>query len=106
DPGRQSTYAWHQIREWGERVGAEVMPVHPRRDSVDGVTTHPDLQSIDSHLDVVAILHAGPEEVVAEAGRLGAGFVIVFAAGYAETGDEGVGRQAELLAGLTASDTR
>lgn len=106
DDGRQSTHAWRQLSDWGRRVGAEVVPVHPTRPSVDGIETVGSLSDIDGDIDVVAILHAGPEAGVAEAAGLGVGFVIVFAAGYAETGPDGAAAEQRLVDAVGDTSTR
>lgn len=106
DEGRQSTYAWHQIRDWGIRHGASVVPVHPGRTSVDGIATVSSLAELDGPVDVVASLVSDPLPVARQAATNGAGFLVVFAAGFAETGTDGRIRQDELRDALAGSSTR
>ena len=106
DDGRQSTYAWRQIRDWGIRHGAMVVPIHPNREAVDGIPTSPSLAELDHRVDVVASLVSDPLPVARQAAANGAAFLVVFAAGFAETGDEGRVRQEELTSALAGSPTR
>ncbi len=82
-----------------------VYAVNPGRASVHGVPSFASLADLPEAVDAVVV--AVPAErvaaVVDEAGALGCGGAVVFAAGFAETRD-GAGRQAELVAAARAHD--
>ena len=73
------------------RLGFEgaVWGVNPRRSSVHGFPCFPSLADLPSAPDavVVAIPAAGVPAVIEEAGAIGAGGAVVYAAGFAEAGD-------------------
>jgi acyl-CoA synthetase (NDP forming) len=74
-----------------ERLGfeGEVWGVNPRRSSVHGRPCFPSLADVPAVPDavVVAIPAAGVPAVVEEAGSIGAGGAVVYAAGFGETPD-------------------
>ncbi|MCU1354385.1 MAG: pimeloyl-CoA synthetase [Acidimicrobiales bacterium] len=105
-PGTGPTSSWRQLQAWGERVGAQVHPVNPKRASVDGVACVDRLSDLDCPIDVVAVLVADAADVVAEAVECGASFAVVFSAGYAEVGDEGRRAQEQLARLIEGSDLR
>ena len=104
--GRQTTFAWRQLARWGSRTGAQVTPVHPTRESVDGVRTVTSLENLDHIPDVVAVLISDPLAAVQSAVEIGAKYVVVFAAGFSESGDAGKARQRALLDAIKGSETR
>ena len=104
--GRQTTFAWRQLARWGSRTGAQVTPVHPTRESVDGVRTVTSLENLDHIPDVVAVLISDPLAAVQSAVAIGAKYVVVFAAGFSESGDAGKARQRALLDAIKGSETR
>lgn len=72
--------------------------VNPKRTEIDG---HPCVASVDDlpfgvDCAVLAIPKAGVLEAVRACGRRGVGGVIIFSAGFAESGEQGVAEQAEL----------
>ncbi|RBQ16168.1 hypothetical protein DP939_31610 [Spongiactinospora rosea] len=74
--------------------------VHPTHREVDGVPAYPSLADLPEAPDAVAAAvpaHAVPG-VVAEAAELGAGGMVVYAAGFAEQDAAGRARQAEITA--------
>ncbi len=97
-PGRPATGNWRMLRRWAQSVDAELYPVNPNRDKVDEIACHPSLDALPGPVDVVAVLAPDPQESIRAAGRNGAGFVVVFGAGYAETGADGRAAQEELAA--------
>jgi acetyl-CoA synthetase len=65
-----------------------VYAVHPERDTVHGVECHPSLADLPESPDALAVAIPARDVagVVEEAGRLGCGGAVVFAAGFAEGG--------------------
>jgi acyl-CoA synthetase (NDP forming) len=97
---------WKKIRTWAEATGAEVLPVNPHRATVDGTPCVPSLAELGAGLDVVAILNADVEAVLDEAVARRAAFVVVFAAGFSETGAVGARRERGLVERLVGHRTR
>ncbi len=91
---------------FGERVlnnletfGGRIHLVNAKYPELSGRPCHPSLTALPESPDcvVVCVPREGAEEVVAEAGQVKAGGVILFASGYAETGKpERVAQQATL----------
>jgi len=76
-----------------------VYPVNRTANAVHGVTAYPDLSSCPDVPDLVVVCVPAPEvtAVVDAAGELGVRAVAVLSAGFAETGEAGTQRQAELM---------
>jgi acyl-CoA synthetase (NDP forming) len=75
-----------------------VYAVHPKHDQVVGFPCYPDLKSLPSPVDSVAVL-LGADKALAilkEAAEIGAPAAWVLASGFGEAGPEGQARQAEL----------
>jgi len=84
------------IRRIGYR--GRVYPVHPRHDSVHGLTCYPSLAALPEAVDA-AVLATRAEAVpaaLAEAGERGVRAAVSFAMGFAEAGAEGERRQREV----------
>jgi acyl-CoA synthetase (NDP forming) len=101
--GRPTTLYWRMLRGWGDRVGAEVVPVNPNRPAVDGVPCAATLDDVAGEIDVVAVLVGDALAGVRAAAGRGARFAVVFSAGFAETGAAGRAAQEELVAAARAS---
>ena len=88
--------------------GAPVWGVNPKMPDVAGVEVFPSIRSLPSPPDVVvcAAPAAATIDVVAEAGEVGAGVVIIFAGGFAEVGEDGRRLQERLAATASASGVR
>lgn len=76
-----------------------VYPVNPSAESVQGVVAYPDLTSCPAVPDLVVVCVPADlvTEVVDEAGTLGVRAAVVITAGFAELGERGTQRQADLL---------
>jgi acyl-CoA synthetase (NDP forming) len=85
-----------------------LFPVHPRNESVLGIPCHASLTEIGRPVSLVIIAtSAGTvENIVREAGGIGAEAAIVLADGYAEQGREGRERQASLVRTAEESGVR
>lgn len=96
---------WLQVRERLGALGADVIPVHPKKDEIHGVRAYPSIADLPADPDVVVVLVRDPLPTVEAAVARGAGFVIVFSAGFAELGtaegDAAEARLRELAAGAT-----
>ncbi len=105
-PGRPTTLNWRMVKRWAERCGASIFPVNPKRETVDDLACVASLDDLDRPIDVVILLISDVVSGLEAAARIDAGFVIVFAAGFAEMGEDGAAAQAALLALLDGSNTR
>jgi acyl-CoA synthetase (NDP forming) len=75
-----------------------VYPVNPRADTIEGVRCYPSVEALPAAPDVGLVL-VGPDRVadaIRELARIGTASAIVLAGGYAEVGEAGARRQAEL----------
>lgn len=103
-PGSQSALNYRMIRGWSDPLGRRVVPVNPNRESVDGERCYPSLAAVPDDVDVAVVLTKNAGDAVRQAVEAEIPFVVVFTAGFAETGDEGAARQAEIEA-LVATGT-
>lgn len=76
-----------------------VLPVNPAADSIHGLPSHARLDALPDvpELVVVAIPAAEVNDVVDQAGDLGVRAVCILSAGFADAGEDGWRRQAELM---------
>jgi acyl-CoA synthetase (NDP forming) len=88
--------------------GGPVWGVNPRMPEVVGVEMFASMRSLPARPDVIvcAVPAAAVVDVVAEAGEVGAGVVIVFAGGFSEVGEDGSRLQERLVAAASASGVR
>ncbi len=81
----------------GDFAGA-VYPVNPGTDRVSGLTTYPDISAIPGPVDVAVVVT--PAHTVCDVARScaarGVAGLVVITAGFAETGEAGAQREAEL----------
>jgi acyl-CoA synthetase (NDP forming) len=88
-PGRPGTSGFRTLRAWAERHDAELFPVNPRYEQLDGLRCYATLDELPEGLDVVVVLIDNPSAVVEKAIKRQARFVLIFAAGFGELGEEG-----------------
>ncbi len=71
--------------------GGTVYPVNPKRSSVLGIHSHPDVGSIPEQVDLAVIVTPPPTvpDLIGECAAAGIGAVIVISAGFKEVGPEG-----------------
>lgn len=69
----------------------KVYPVNPNSENINGLKCYPNVASLPEAVDLVliAIPSAGVNQVLDEVGKKGIKNVVVFSAGYKETGEEG-----------------
>src|SRR3954469_25747762 len=104
-PKRPATAMWNKIRLWGEARGATVTPVNPRYDSLDGVACVDSIADVAGPVDLAVILVGDAVAMFAEVAATGARFAVIFGAGFAEGGGEGVERQDLLTELVLGSET-
>ena len=104
--GKPTAAMTRKIRAWAEAAGADFFPVNPNRDTVDGVPCFDTMGDVPDDLDLAVILTSNAvasfESVLEKKPR----YAVIFAAGFAEVGEEGEREQARLADVVQASDTR
>jgi acyl-CoA synthetase (NDP forming) len=104
--GRPHTGVTRQLADWAERVGARLHPVHPSRPSVFGRPCCPSVAALPERVDLAVVLVGDPLPVVEELAEAKARFAVVFASGFAETGEAGAAAQRRLAAAVERSGLR
>jgi acetyl-CoA synthetase (ADP-forming) len=86
----------------------DILPINPRRDEVVGRRAYPTIAAAPAPPDVAILAVPGSSLVatVREAAEAGVGCCVIISTGFAEAGDEGAARQAELVRIARASGTR
>jgi acyl-CoA synthetase (NDP forming) len=86
----------------------EILPINPRRAEVLGQRAYPAIAAAPAPPDVAILAVPGSSLVptVREAAAAGVGCCVIISTGFAEAGDEGAARQAELVAITRDSGTR
>lgn len=104
DQRKHGARVFGHLRRLG--YGGEVWGVNPRLPHIQGAAVYSSIEDLPHPPDlIVAAVPARPAVAIAAAG-VGAGAVIVFAAGFAERGPEGVALQEELARAATSAGTR
>jgi acyl-CoA synthetase (NDP forming) len=102
---KPNTALWRKVRTWGEARGAEVLPVNPNRETIDGLPCASSIHEIDGDIDLVAILVGDVLPAMQDVIDRKVAFAVVFAAGFAEVGADGEALQRRLEAMIAAGDT-
>ena len=105
---KPNTLMWQKLREKVEAGGATVYPVNPNKTEVDGLPAYTNIKDVpgEGPLDLTVVLVGDALAVMPDVIERGSRFAVVFAADFAEAGEEGERKQAELEAMVAASDTR
>jgi acyl-CoA synthetase (NDP forming) len=102
--GRHAAEVVRQCRRAG--FAGEIWPVHPTRDTVEGLACFRDADALPAAPDAsfVAVPASATVDVVAALARRGAGGAVCYASGFAETSPAGAALQRRLVeaAGTTA----
>lgn len=106
DPGKHGGRVLANLRRVG--FSGPIWGVNPKRPSLEGVDVVGGLGSLSEPPDLVVCAVPAPAVpgVVRDAGAAGAGAVIVFAGGFAETGEAGRSAQGALVDAARSSDVR
>ncbi|MGI9577624.1 MAG: acetate--CoA ligase family protein [Microthrixaceae bacterium] len=87
DNRRPNDIIWRKIRDWAEEFDAEVIPINPRRDEIDGVKCYRSILDVDGEIDLAVILVGAAVDMFETVLEKKARFAVIFAAGFAETDD-------------------
>lgn len=105
--GSPQAYQWRQARERLLALGARaVHPVHPTKDTIDGVPAYRTVSAVPDPVDTAVLLVREPLPVLRECLAAGVRFAIVFASGFAELGTEQGDRAQRQLARLADGPMR
>ncbi|MBL7518054.1 acetate--CoA ligase family protein, partial [Frankia sp. CNm7] len=103
--GTQQRAQWTQVSARLGALGAEVVPVHPKKPEILGTKAYPSVSALPADPDIVIVLVRDALPVVEEAVNRNAGFVVVFSAGFSELGtaegDAADAKLKELASGAT-----
>ena len=103
-PTSQSALNWRMVKGWSDQLGRRVIPVNPNRETVDGEKCYPSLADIPDDVDVAVVITANAADALRDSIKAAIPFVVIFTAGFAETGDDGGARQRELEELIASSD--
>jgi acetate---CoA ligase (ADP-forming) len=103
-PTSQSAMNTRMIRGWSDALGRRVIPVNPNRATVDGERCYRSVKDVPDEVDVAVVLTKDAAGVVRDAADAGIPFVVIFTAGFAETGGEGASRQREIEELIATTD--
>ena len=86
--------------------GGEIYPVNPKYETVQGIPCFPDVESLPEGIDLylICVPAAAATDAFEQAAAHGAGAAVVFAGGFAETGEEGRALQDRLAGAASAHD--
>lgn len=96
-PGAPGVSLFHKIRAKVEGQGGRVFPVNPKATELYGLACYPTITAIPAEIDLGVIMVSDAVAALRDCVAKGCRFVVVFTAGFAETGAEGALREAELL---------
>jgi acyl-CoA synthetase (NDP forming) len=95
-PASQSALNWTMLKGWCDQLGRRAIPVNPNRASIGRERCYPSLTAIDADVDVAVVITRDAAAATEDAAAAGIPYVVIFTAGFAETGDEGAAKQAEI----------
>ena len=95
--GNAAAEAIRQCRKLG--FSGEIWPVHPRKESVEGLACFANVASLPDAPDAsfIAVPREATVEIVGELAKRGAGGAICYASGFAEVGGVGLELQQQLV---------
>ena len=95
------------LLRWAEHVGGvTIYMVNPKRDTIAGLPCYASMDDVPVPVDLCAVLVSDVLPAVESAVRNKSRYVIVFGAGFAESGEEGRRSQARLEELVGPSETR
>jgi acyl-CoA synthetase (NDP forming) len=103
--GRPNATMWRQIRTWAEQHGAEVHPVNPKYETLDGRKCYRTIAEVPGEIDLAVILVSRAVHAFEKVLERRPAFAVIFGAGYGETGAAGERLQARLEALVASGET-
>ncbi len=98
EPARIGGRPIHYMRQAG--FTGTILPVNPKRDTIQGLPAYPEIGAIEGPVDVAIIALPAPlvNPTLRACAAKGVKAAVVFSSGFAEEGGEGIARQAEMRA--------
>ena len=93
---KPNTAMTRKIKGWADAHGATFYPVHPTHETVLGERCYPTVFDVPGDLDLAVILTGRAVDTFEEVLQRKAAFAVIFAAGFAEAGEDGGKLQARL----------
>jgi acyl-CoA synthetase (NDP forming) len=93
---KPNTAMTRKIKGWADAHGATFYPVHPAYETVLGARCYRTVFDVPGDLDLAVILTGKAVETFEEVLQRKAAFAVIFAAGFAEAGEDGEQLQARL----------
>ncbi len=93
---KPNTAMTRKIKGWADAHGATFYPVHPSHETVLGERCYASVFDVPGDLDLVVILTGKAVDTFEEVLQRKAAFAVIFAAGFAEAGEDGAELQARL----------
>ena len=97
-PGRPGYSLFKKIRAKVEKEGGRVVPVNPKLKAVDGLRAYPSINAIPEPVDLAVIMVGDALSALKDCVAKKPHFVVIFTAGFAETGEHGAELQAQIAA--------
>ncbi len=94
--GSSTRLLYYTVKRKVEAEGGVVHPVNPGRDEIDGVRCYHSIHEIEGPIDLAVIAAGDPVDILEDVVVKRPTFAMIFAAGFAESGDEGEALQARL----------
>ncbi|GAU67486.1 pimeloyl-CoA synthetase [Streptomyces sp. NBRC 110611] len=104
--GRPNTAITRRLIAWAERAGARLHPVNPGRKQVFGMPCYATVADLPEPVDLAVLLVADPLPLIGQLAEAEVKFAVVFASGFAETGERGAAAQARLAEAVGRSGLR
>lgn len=97
-PGKIGALPLRYLLDHG--YAGEILPINPAREEVQGLRAWPSLQAVGHAVDlaIIALPAAQVEAALDDAVAAGTRNLVIFSAGFAETGAEGEARQRRIMA--------
>ena len=93
---KPNTAMTRKIKSWADAHGATFYPVHPTHETVLGERCYPTVFDVPGDVDLAVILTGRAVDTFEEVLQRKAAFAVIFAAGFAEAGEDGEKLQARL----------
>jgi len=95
-PGRPGYSLFKKIRAKVEKEGGTVVPVNPKLQTVDGLAAYPSINDIPEPVDLAVIMVRDAVSALQDCVAKKPQFVVIFTAGFAETGEHGAELQVQI----------
>jgi acyl-CoA synthetase (NDP forming) len=97
DPNKVGGRPVHYLLKFG--YTGRILPINPKRESVQGIQCYPNLAALDLVPDtaIIAVSGLAAVQAIKDCARLGVATAVVMASGFAETGETGRQLQNEIV---------